>query len=163
PPGDVLVAAGLLVHGSGRPVQERSDTDVIGHLIAARFGDLSEVYTTRAEFAANLPPQALFRDVEDVKAWGLSLNLMCLQYGDKAVRRLIEDGTRMRCLFLDPFGSAIKSREVEEGYPTGHLSALTQLNIQVLTKRVRDRLDDDSRERLEIGTYNETIRFNITI
>ena len=163
PPGDVLVAAGLVVHAPGRPTKELHDTDVIGRLIAERFADLSEVYPTRAEFTSSLPAQRLFSDADDIKAAGLSLNLICQQYGDNAVRQLIERGARMRCLFLDPGGSAIKAREAEEGYPTGHLSALTELNIQNLSKRVRNRLDEECRERLEIATYNETVRFNITV
>jgi hypothetical protein len=163
PPGDVLVAAGLITHAAGRPTQIQSDTDVIGSLIADRFADLAEVYPTRAEYAASMPARDLFNGAQNIKACGLSLNLICQQYGDNAVRALVEGGTHMRCLFLDPAGAAIKTREAEEGFPTGHLSALTELNIQGLIRRVRDRLDEESRDRLEIATYNETVRFNITI
>lgn len=163
PPGDVLVAAGLLTHASGRPAVDIHETDIVGRLISERFADLAEVYPTRAEFAASLPAHKLFHEADDIKASGLSLNLICQQYGDNAIRSLIQRGTRLRCLFLDPAGTAMKARETEEGFPIGHLAALTELNIQGLSKRVRDRLDDDARERLEIATYNDTVRFNITI
>lgn len=164
PPGDVLIAAGLISHAPGRPAtQEREDVDIIGRLIADRFADLSEVFPTRAEFTASLPARDLFAGATDIKAAGLSLNLICQQYGDQAVRSLIENGAHMRCLFLEPAGAAMKSREAEEGFPIGHLAALTELNMQGLVKRVRDRLDDEARSHLEIGTYNETVRFNITI
>jgi hypothetical protein len=33
----------------------------------------------------------------------------------------------------------------------------------VLTTRVRDRLGENDRDRLEIGTYDDTVRFNLTI
>jgi hypothetical protein len=39
---------------------------------------------------------------------------------------------------------------------------LTKLNIEVLT-RLRDRLSAEARDRLLIGVYDETVRFNITL
>jgi len=54
-------------------------------------------------------------------------------------------------------------REKEEHYPGGELSSLTALNIHSLSSRVRDRLDPESRGRLQIATYDETIRFNMTL
>jgi hypothetical protein len=69
----------------------------------------------------------------------------------------------MQCLFLDPAGEAIKSREREEGHPPGHLSTLTELNIQILAQRVRRQLPSEARGRLEIAVYDETIRFNVII
>nr|WP_278045024.1 DUF5919 domain-containing protein [Krasilnikovia cinnamomea] len=42
------------------------------------------------------------------------------------------------------------------------LGALTTLNLQGVL-RVRDRLPADLRERIEVATYDQTIRFNITI
>jgi hypothetical protein len=163
PPGDALVAASVITQAAGRPTQTHPHSDVVGGLIAERFADLTEVYPTRAEFAASLPARELFNDAVDIKACGLSLNLICQQYGDTAIREMIARGTHLRCLFLDPSGVAMRTRELEEGFPTGHLAALTELNIQGLIRRVRDRLADDAQERLEVATYNETVRFNITI
>ncbi|MGY0231853.1 DUF5919 domain-containing protein [Longispora urticae] len=91
---------------------------------------------------------------------GLSLNLICQQYPEQRWRTLVESGSEIRCLFLDPAGDAIKQREGEEGYGPGHLSGLTELNIQTL-KRVRSRMPKDAQKRMIIGTYDETIRFNI--
>jgi len=66
-------------------------------------------------------------------------------------------------LFLDPHGDAIRRREDEEDHHKhGHLSALTEVNIDALS-RVRESLSASSRERLELGTYDETIRFNIIV
>ena len=163
PPGDVLVAANLIAHAPGRATPDVLDTDAIGRAIADRFADLAEIYLTRAEFTANLPVHTLFHEASDIRAAGLSLNLICQHYGDTAIRALLERGAHLRCLFLDPAGSAIKGRETEEGFPAGHLAALTELNIQGLISRVRDRLDAEAQERLQIGTYNAPIRFNITI
>jgi hypothetical protein len=68
----------------------------------------------------------------------------------------------MRCLFLDPAGEAIKAREREEAHPAGRLSVLTEINIQSL-QRVREHLPEQARARLELATYDETIRFNILL
>jgi hypothetical protein len=165
PPGDVLVAAGLVAHAAGRGTSlgEREDTDIIGRLITDRFADLAEVYPTRAEFASTNAARDLLSGAGEIRVVGLSLNLICQQYGDQAVRALVEAGASLKCLFLDPAGAAIRSREAEEGYPIGHLSALTELNIQILLKRVRDRLDQALRDRVEIATYDQTVRFNILI
>lgn len=45
----------------------------------------------------------------------------------------------------------------------GTLCELTRINIRSLQDRVRGQLPDDARSRLEIATYDETIRFNIVL
>jgi hypothetical protein len=88
---------------------------------------------------------------------------LCQQYADQELRALIERGATARCLFQAPYGNAIAAREQEEGYPQGHLSALTEMNRQILLQRVRERLPESERDRLRIATYDETIRFNILL
>jgi hypothetical protein len=66
------------------------------------------------------------------------------------------------CLFLDPTGTSIAAREIEEGHDPGHLANLTGLNITHL-QRVRARLDEPIRDRLRLATYDQTIRFNIIV
>lgn len=165
PPGDVLVAAGLLVHASpaGTPVGEAPSTDLLGLLIGNRFADVAAVYSTRSEMLSSSPPHALFDGAAEISAAGLSLNFICQQCADHMLRELLESGTRMRCLFLQPHGEAVASREREEGWPIGHLSALTAMNIQILQSRVRDLVSPEAKARLEIATYDEIIRFNITL
>jgi hypothetical protein len=129
---------------------------------AGAFADVSAVFPTRGEFSYAMPPHTLFDEAKDIRAAGLSLNLLCQQYPDQRLRQLIENGTSLRCLFLDPDGGAIKAREREEGYTDRHLTTLTKLNIEVLT-RLRDRLPPEARDRLSVAVYDETIRFNITL
>jgi hypothetical protein len=117
--------------------------------------DVAAVFATRAEFTYAMPPQVMFDDAQDIRAAGLSLNLQRL-------RHLVESGTRLECLFLDPDGDAIKARECEEGYTDHYLSTLTKLNIEVLA-RVRDRLPPEARDRLSLAVYDETIRFGIVL
>ncbi|MFD1045156.1 DUF5919 domain-containing protein [Kibdelosporangium lantanae] len=67
-----------------------------------------------------------------------------------------------KSLFLDPHGEFIKLREKEESHPDGVLSTLTTLNMQAL-QRLQARLSPEAHARLKIRTYDEVVRFNITI
>jgi hypothetical protein len=164
PPGDVLVAAGLLESPTGTNADTAvADADVLSRAITQRFLDLAEIYLTRADFAAALPPRDLFDGATQIKMVGLSLNLLCQQYGDRAITQLLRDGTTMRLLFLDPASEYTSQREEEEGDFAGHLATLTELNIQVLTARVRQALATHEAERLQVATYSAPVRFNITL
>ncbi|GAA2866477.1 hypothetical protein Acy02nite_38400 [Actinoplanes cyaneus] len=59
-------------------------------------------------------------------------------------------------------GTAIRQRETEEGMTPGHLGSLTTLNLQGIL-RVRDRLPAETRDRIEVATYDQTIRVNIVL
>ena len=134
-----------------------------GGLPTGQFQDVTAIYATRSELVSNFPPHALFDDATRIRACGLSLNLICQQYGVHGLQRLIQRGGSIQCLFLDPDGSAIRLREQEENYVPGTLSELTRINIRSLRDRVRGQLPDDARSRLKIATYDETIRFNIVL
>jgi hypothetical protein len=130
---------------------------------AGQLADVAAVYTSRAEFSAKLPTAALLDGARDVRAAGLSLNMLTQHYPDASMRRLIEDGMSLRCLFLDPRGDAIRAREREERHPPGALVGLTELNMAMLADRVGQRLSPAAGERLQIRVYDETIRFNILL
>jgi hypothetical protein len=135
----------------------------LDELLADRFSDVTAVYATRSEFISKMPAHTLFDHAISIRACGLSLNVLCQQYSEESLRRLAEGGTQIQCLFLDPDGSAIQAREKEEKYRRGTLSDLTRINIRSMEDRVRDLLSDEARARLELATYDETIRFNIII
>ena len=137
-------------------------TRVTDDLVLDQYQDVTAVYATRSELMSNYPPHALF-DGASIRACGLSLNLICQQYGVHGLRRLIERGGSIQCLFLDPDGSAIRLREQEENYEPGPLSDLTRINIRSLQDRVRAQLPEEARSRLEVAVYDETIRFNIVL
>lgn len=128
-----------------------------------RHADLTAVYPSRAEFVSAMPPRTLFDDATEIRAMGLSLNVLCQHYPDRRLLALVERGMTLQCLFLDPQGEAIQAREHEEGHPAGDLSTLTALNIQFLNQRVRQRLPIEFRDRVQIATYDETVRFNIML
>lgn len=164
PPGDVLIAAELL---QGDAPEDSSlpgtPPTSVAQLLSERFSGIAGVYPTRSEFMSRVPIQDLFDGASTIRAAGLSLNLLCQQYGDSRLTKLIENGTTVSCLFLDPSGSAIAQREKEEGYENGELSALTQLNANTLNTRVRSRLSEDANARLFLAKYDQAIRFNIVL
>jgi hypothetical protein len=163
PPGDVLIAAGVIAKAAPYESPDSSEQDLMARLLGKRFADLDAVFPTRSEFLAHVPPSVLFDGAKEIRAAGLSLNLICQQYSEDQLRRQIEGGATVVCLFLAPYGKAISAREHEEGYPPGHLSSLTEMNIQILDQRVRTRLSEAARSRLEIATYDQTIRFNLVL
>ncbi len=132
-------------------------------LAAQGFADLAAVFPSRSEFTSKIPPHVLFDGATQLRLAGISLNILCQQYADEQLRNLIAGGATVQCLFLNPEGDAIRAREQEEGLHPGTLVNLTQLNMRTLTDRVRRRLPEQARERLVIATYDETIRFNLTL
>ncbi|GIG85481.1 DUF5919 domain-containing protein [Plantactinospora endophytica] len=145
------------ITGTSAQVQQ-PDEQVPANCLAG----VTAVYRTRAELMTNLPHEHLLNGARLVRAAGLSLNVLCQHYADHRWRELIQSGTHAQCLFLDPAGSAIQAREAEEGFPAGHLAALTRLNIETML-RIRDRLPEDLQQGVAVGVYDETVRFNIVI
>jgi len=146
----------------GQPAPAASPRSVPAELLepAGRFADVSAIFASRAEFASAFPPSTLFAHAKIIRISGVSLNLLCQQQSDRQIKSLIESGTTIRALFLDPRGQSIRNREHEEGHPGGYLATLGDLNIAVLT-RIRDQLGDPARERLHIAVYDQTVRFNL--
>ncbi|GGU26308.1 DUF5919 domain-containing protein [Lentzea flava] len=128
----------------------------------ARLADVTAVYATRTELLHNVTPRALFDGVKQISMAGLSLNMLCQQYSDKSLLDAIEEGTVIRALFLDPNGTHTAARESEEGLPAGHLSTLTRLNIEALS-RLGAKVSPSAKGSLGIRVYDEPIRYNITI
>ncbi|MBC9006902.1 DUF5919 domain-containing protein [Micromonospora aurantiaca (nom. illeg.)] len=145
PPGDILLAL-----------------DVLRGPAADNLAGLIAVFPSRSQLTAHLPAERLLDGARRVRAIGLSLNMLCQDYADRHWQALLASGTHARCLFLDPAGTAIKAREAEEGFLSGQLAALTKLNLETLL-RVRERLPVELRTRMELATYDETLRFNVVL
>lgn len=162
PPGDVLVAAGMVSHQAPTGTGRAPASDLVGQVIGDRYSDVTAVYSSRSEFATKMPVHDLMANASEVRAVGLSLNMLCQQYSAQQLKQNIEAGMSMQLLFLDPAGNSIKSREKEEGYPAGHLSALTSLNIQTI-ERLQGQLSPEASDRLAVKVYDEVIRFNVLL
>ncbi|MEV4120153.1 DUF5919 domain-containing protein [Micromonospora sp. NPDC049645] len=153
----------LLGERDQTPTERDASGPQVTKVLRDRRADVTAIYSSRSAFVADLPPHVLFDHATDIRASGLSLNLICQQYADNHLLKLLAAGTRLRCLFLDPAGAAIRRQEREDDYPDGQLSALTELNIQNLTRRIRDRLPASARDNLAIGVYDESIRANLLL
>lgn len=124
--------------------------------------DISAAFATRSEAQAAAPLVRLLARAEHVDALGLSLNAVCQEVSDITLLELIENGLHLRCLFLDPDGVSTAARETEEGKPVGQLAALTRTNMHALDC-VHARLAPEAKSRLEVKTYDNPVRFNLTI
>ena len=124
--------------------------------------DIVAAFTTRAEFAAAMPVHGLLDGARDIRALGLSLNVISQQVPDRRLTAMIGSGTQIRCAFLRPDGTAIAEREHEEGHPPGLLSGLTRTNITALA-RLRDRLAPSARHQVDLRTYDEVPRHNVLL
>ncbi len=162
PPADALLAAAKATDLSlDEWLDDPEDADTFPSL-RNRHADVSHVFATRAEFAARIPPHKLLDNARRIDASGLSLNLLCQQYSTTSLRRLLDRGCALRCLFLAPQSPAMVAREQEESYRPGDLSSLTQLNIDILVA-LRRSLAPDLQHQLEIATYDQTLRFNLLL
>jgi hypothetical protein len=162
PPADALLAAAKATELSLD--DWLLDSDLAPQLTGLhnRHADVTHVFATRGEFTSEIPPSRLFAAARKIDAAGLSLNIISQQFATASLRTLLEQDCHIRCLFLAPKGAAIHAREAEENYQGGDLAALTQLNIDILTA-LRRSLPVRNQRRLEIATYDVTIRFNITL
>jgi hypothetical protein len=129
-----------------------SSTDAIAGLRA--------VYPTRTQFLAAHPLDQLFAHATDICMSGLSLNLLCQQYPDTEIIRLLSNGVSIRCLFLKPGGHHISDREAEEHHAPQVLSNLTTSNIHTL-QRIQTGLSEEVAGRLQMRLYDDPVRFNI--
>lgn len=186
PPADVVLAAASLYGISldrplGLVTDEASDDNEVRQLRSAltrlealvhdqlaprgdpalSVKDVRAVFTTRSDVHAVMPLLRTLVNANRVDAMGLSLNAICQGLSDVTLAELIENGLSLHCLFLDPDGTATRAREIEEEQPAGHLADLTRTNIHALS-RLREHLSDEARERLQIRTYDDPLRFNIT-
>ncbi|MEE1741191.1 DUF5919 domain-containing protein [Streptomyces sp. BE147] len=163
PPGDALAAAELIVRQTPPTLTDVDPQDALTQIVGDQFADLSAVFASRSEFQAKFPTSELLDNAREIRACGLSLNMLCQTYSEARLREIIENGTTLRCLFLDPEGRFIAEREKEEGYPEGRLSALTAMNLTILQERVLQRLSPEAQGRCEIGVYDEPIRFSVLL
>ncbi|MEU0542608.1 DUF5919 domain-containing protein [Nocardia sp. NPDC005978] len=127
-----------------------------------QFADVEAVFATRAEFIQAMPPRELFQNAQTIDMAGLSLNTLCQQYSDRDLAELVASGTTIRCLFLEPHGLHITAREQEEGHDPGVLSSLTEINIRGLI-RARNKVRERESGEILLRTYDQPIRFNITV
>jgi hypothetical protein len=162
PPADALLAAAKATDLSLDEWLEDPEDAATFPSRRNRHADVTHVFATRGEFTSQIPLHKLLDNARRIDASGLSLNLLCQQYSTTSLRRLLDRGCVLRCLFLAPHSPAMVAREQEESYRHGDLSSLTQLNIDILMA-LRRSLATDVQPQLEIATYDQTMRFNLLL
>ncbi|MGW5385613.1 DUF5919 domain-containing protein [Nocardia sp. NPDC003963] len=148
--------------GSGPRIRHDAMTQEAPRQRGHRTADVESVFPSRAAFTRDIPPQQLFESATTVDMIGISLNMLCQQYPEREIARLLESGSTIRCLFLDPEGEETRRRESEEGQVPGALAGLTTLNMGVL-QRINEASDGVVPGTVRIRTYDQTARFNIVI
>ena len=98
--------------------------------VAAETADLTAAYLSRSEFLRSNPPRGAVRWRHRDQRERPVAESAVPAHPDTEIARLLQAGTSMRCLFLDPAGRYIADREAEEGHTPGVLSTLTTLNIR---------------------------------
>jgi hypothetical protein len=155
-------STGAIAHADHANLESPEPTRTHDRTMLGSYADLEAVFTSRAEFNSLVPVHTLLDNARDIRAVGLSLNMLFQQYPDQKLLDQISRGAHLRCLFLNPTGHAIKAREREEGHAAGDLATLTQLNLKV-ARKIHESLPVEALGRLEARMYDETIRFNITL
>ncbi|MFJ8042681.1 SAV2148 family HEPN domain-containing protein [Kitasatospora sp. NPDC096147] len=143
---------GLLDGGGGAGVPG----DVVEELVGGRFADVVSVHPDRVRLQRDLPVEDLLDGARRLDAIGIGLGMLCQNYTGKRLVRLASDGCRVRLLFLNPAGSAVRRRERELGLGRGELARSIEMNIMHV-RRVRAHLRDQA--SFEIRVFDETPRF----
>lgn len=166
PPADVVLAAARLFD---IPLWGRHSGDSPGKSVEAdevpvdhQLKDVIGAFSSRSESQVRLPFLQMLTSARCADLMGLSLNSLCQGIADHTVVELVEAGLSLRCLFLAPDSDHTHQREQEESLPQGHLSNLTNGNMERL-RRIQSHLSPEARNRLLIKTYSSTLRFNLTI
>ncbi|MEV6109472.1 SAV2148 family HEPN domain-containing protein [Streptomyces sp. NPDC051940] len=148
--------------GLDAPAAQRLPVDAVEELVGDRYADVVGVHPDRVRLQRQLPVEDLFGAARKIDAVGVSLNLLVQNYSGRRLVRLVESGCRVRLLFLNPAGSAVRRRERELGLKKGELSRSVELNIQYM-RRVRARLRlpvaHDPGAGFEIRVFDDTPRF----
>ncbi|GAA4101569.1 hypothetical protein GCM10022248_87580 [Nonomuraea soli] len=70
--------------------------------IPVQMTGMTAVSSRRAAFSSAYAASTLFDDSNEINVAGLSLNVICQSYPGHQLKRLLEYGTRVGCLFIDP-------------------------------------------------------------
>ncbi|GGK43346.1 DUF5919 domain-containing protein [Nocardia camponoti] len=119
----------------GHPVRTLFSADSSPAPSAARY--LTTTYPTRNHFLRDYPPTELFAGARRIDLLGIALNVFCQQVSDGQITALLESGTEIRCLFLDPTSRHTDEREAEEGQVRGTLTSLIAINRAMMQRIAR--------------------------
>ncbi|RKN38317.1 SAV2148 family HEPN domain-containing protein [Streptomyces hoynatensis] len=146
-----------LLDSGAPPSAGRLPADAVERLVGDRFTDVAGVHPDRVRLQRQLPAEELFGGARRLDGIGIGLGLLVQNYPGRRLVRLAEAGCRMRLLFLNPAGGAMRRRERELGLKRGELARSVETNI-LHVRRVRARVRDP--EAFEIHVSDDTPRFS---
>lgn len=127
-----------------------------------RYLDTACVFDSRTSFDNCIGVQRLFSQASEIKAMGISLSSITLNWGRNNFTRLIKDSkSQISLLFLDPNSDSTKMREIDELLPQGTISQVTQTNLNIINQIIKELGNDQNRLRYRL--YNKYPYINMYI
>jgi len=151
-----------LMMGGSLAKAEMLELDPIEEVFSSRFLDVVRVFRNRNEFDSVVSYKDLFHEANSIDAMGLSLNAITVNYGSQHLDELIDEGCKIRLLFLKPFSKGMKAREEEEGFSGDELSNLTKNNLHFIRK-YSDAIADEKKSSMQYKVYSSPVRINLFI
>ena len=127
-----------------------------------RYLDTACVFDSRTSFDNCIGVQRIFSQAKDIKAIGISLNSIIMNWGTNNLIQLIQEtNCRIMFLLLDPNSSATKLREINESLFEGTIAQVTQTNINLLKRTIIELGDNGN--KLAYRLYDTTPYINMYI
>jgi hypothetical protein len=121
----------------------RNKYDIINNkypsIRSIRYLDTACVFDSRTSFDNCIGIQRIFSQSKEIKAVGISLNSIILNWGTANLTHAVRNtGCQIKMLFLNPDCKVTKSREKDESLIEGTISQLTKTNINLLKKAIME-------------------------
>lgn len=127
-----------------------------------RYLDTACVFDSRTSFDNCIGVQRLFSHAREIKAMGISLSSITLNWGRNNLIQLVQNpDTRIMLLFLDPNSDSTKMREIDEALLPGTISQVTRTNLNLI-KQIKGEIGNDN-NKLSYRLYNATPYINMYI
>jgi hypothetical protein len=112
---------------------------------SVRYLDTACVFDSKTAFDNCIGVQRIFSHADEIKAIGISLNSILMNWGTNNLVKLVrERKCCIKLLFLEPNSTSTKLREKDEALIEGTISQVTSTNINLL-KKVIGELGDDAK------------------
>jgi hypothetical protein len=100
---------------------------------------------------------ALAAATDTIDVVGVANEMVTIDVDEGFFTEFFDRGGRMRVLFIDPEGDAVKQREIQEKWPPGHLSIKAAANI------ARLKLYSNAESKLQVRLYDHIPTVNMLL
>ena len=127
-----------------------------------RYLDTACVFDSRTSFDNCIGVQRVFSQAKEIKALGISLNSILLNWGTNDLIQLLQNSdTTIMLLFLDPESESTKMREMDESLIAGTIAQVTKTNLNLI-KKVNRELENSS-NKIAYRLYDKAPYINMYI